>query len=240
MNSHRVPLLDVDGVLLDNHKWAVETARVTGDAAVPMLGGQEEIWGTRHQHVWDSAWSRANETYKFDLGLRRMNLSRWWDWVHADWIVQMCAEMGLQPPVSFEERVDTAERIYHHVYTHADIVFPGSREAILDLDERFEIHTASGNPGWVVETVLDGLGVRDRIGMPFGSDLADLQKGDDRFNPIILEAIGADPTEVVLVDDDDRALVAARRHGITAVKMGTDGEGDLTISRLSDLSNLDV
>ena len=74
--------------------------------------------------------------------------------------------------------------------------------------------------------------------MPFGSELADRQNGDDRFNPIILEAIGADPTEVVLVDD--RALVAARRHGITAVKMGTDGEGDLTISRLSDLSNLDV
>ncbi len=235
---HRFLLLDVDGVLLDNDKWEVESGRVIGDAGVPMVGGKEEIWRD-HQQIWHATWLRANETYKFELGLRRLNLSRWWDRVHAEWLVQMCAEMQLEPPVSFEEQVDVAERIYSHVYTHADIVLPGTREAILDLDERFEIHTASGNPGWVIETVLTRLGVRDRIGMPFGSDLVGLHKGDDRFYPLILEAIGADAEEVIVVDDGDRHLKAAKRHGITAVKMGVDDDRTHTISRLSDLTRLE-
>ena len=62
--------------------------------------------------------------------------------------------------------------------------------AIEKLSGQFEIHMASGNPSFVVETVLPRLGVSDRVGRPFGSDLVGCQKGDSRFYPAILEACG--------------------------------------------------
>lgn len=152
----------------------------------------------------------------------------------------MCRVVGVEAPETFEERVDVAERATVHIIENTEGVFPGAAGAIEELSGRFEIHMASGNPSFVVESVLRRLGVRDRVGRPFGSDLVGCQKGDSRFYPAILEIVGAEPSRAVVVDDGAEPLASARAAGLRTVQVGgpTEGEPDLTVGFLAELPDV--
>ena len=115
--------------------------------------------------------------------------------------------------------------------------FRDPERLIKALAKNFEIHTASGNPSWVVETLLSGMGVRELIGKPFGSDLVGYPKGHRTFHVRILKEVGALPEDSIVVDDDDSPLLAARKLGAKTVKVGGAGldHFDLTIGSLSEL-----
>ena len=233
----RFLFLDVDGVILDNAKWESESSRLAGAAFSEMLGGDTDIWAEHQERLWLRVWNNGNEEYREALGLRSLNLSRWWDRLHAEWVLQLCDEVGVEAPCTFEERVDAAERALTNVYLNTNAVFPGSGAAIKALAKNFEIHTASGNPSWVIETLLSGMDVRELIGKPFGSDLVGYHKGHRTFHARILKEVGALPEVSIVVDDDDSPLLAARKLGAKTVKVGGAGldHFDLTIGSLSEL-----
>ena len=185
-------------------------------------------------------WSRGCQEFRGGPGLRGLNLSRWWDRVEAEWIAEVCKVVGVEAPETFEERVDVAERATIHILDNTEGVFPGAAGAIEELSGRFEIHMASGNPSFVVETVLRRLGVSDRVGKPFGSDLVGCQKGDSRFYPAILEAVGAEPSRAVVVDDGAEPLAAARAVGLRTVQVGgpPSEESDMTVKSLAELPDV--
>ena len=232
-----VLLLDVDGVILDNERWEEESARLGGPALASLLGGDPEVWAAHQERVWQEVWRRGSSEFRPDPGRRGLNLSRWWDRVEAEWIAQVCEVVGVEAPGTFEERVDVAERATIHILENTEGIFPGAAGAIEELSGRFEIHMASGNPSFVVETVLRRLDVRDRVGRPFGSDLVGFQKGDSRFYPAILEAVGAEPSRAVVVDDGAEPIAAARAAGLKTVQVGVppSGEPDLTVGSLAEL-----
>ena len=185
-------------------------------------------------------WSRGCREFRGDPGLRGLNLSRWWDRVEAEWIAEVCKVVGVEAPETFEERVDVAERATIHILDNTEGVFPGAAGAIEELSGRFEIHMASGNPSFVVEAVLRRLGVSDRVGKPFGSDLVGCQKGDSRFYPAILETVGAEPSRAVVVDDGAEALAAARAVGLKTVQVGgpPSEKSDMTVGSLAELPDV--
>ena len=136
--------------------------------------------------------------------------------------------------------MDVAERALTHLYENTEAVCPGSPDAVKRLSDDFEIHMASGNPAWIIETVLSRLGVRDLIGKPFGSDLIGFQKGHGQFYPAIVEAVGAKPSDVIVVDDGETALASARKAGLMTVKVGgvEPGRFDLAVSSLAELPDV--
>lgn len=240
MRSRPVLLLDVDGVLLDNERWEEESARLGGPALASLLGGDPEVWAAHQERVWQEVWRRGCSEFRGDPGRRGLNLSRWWDRVEAEWIAQVCEVVGVEAPQTFEERVDVAERATIRILENTEGVFPGAPGAIEELSGPFEIHMASGNPSFVVETVLRRLGVSDRVGRPFGSDLVGHQKGDSRFYPAILEAVGAEPSRAIVVDDGAEPLAAARAAGLKTVRVGgPPGAGsDLTVGSVAELPDV--
>ena len=235
----RFLFLDVDGVILDNAMWEAESSRLVGAAISELLGGDADAWAEHQERLWLRVWNRGNEEYTEALGLRRLNLSRWWDRLHAEWVLQLCDEVGVEAPRTFEERVDVAERAFTNVYLNTRAVFPGAGAAIEALAKDFEIHTASGNPSWVIETLLTGMGIRELIGRPFGSDLVGYQKGHRTFHARILNEVGARPQESIVVDDHEMPLLAAAKLGAKTVRVGNAGscEFDLAIESLSELPN---
>jgi len=222
----KVVLLDVDGVLLDHTQWEQEWARLAGPALCPVLGGNSQAWVEHQEAVWQRVWQQACREDARELGLRGLNLSRWWDRVFAEWIAELCACVGVDSPATFEERVDAAERVLSFFHQHTEAVVPGAAEAIMSLSGTFDIHMASGNPSWIVENILARLGVTNVVGTPFGSDLVGVQKGNERFYPTILERVGVSGREAILVDDGDGCLANASRWGIRTVKVGDPGSSD--------------
>ena len=220
-----VLLLDLDDVLLDLTHWDEEWIRIGPDILPSVLDVDPIAWAKGQRAVFEKVWLAATKTFRPVLGLRRRNLARWWERVHAEWIEASCRAAGGTAPPTFEERVDASKRIHAAFFARADVVFEGAAEAIVALSERFDLHMASGNPAWVIEMALERIGVRELVGYPFGSDLAGVQKAHPDFYPTILRTIGVDGSRVMLADDGDVPLRNAAKHGILPVRIGPAGDG---------------
>ena len=72
------------------------------------------------------------------------------------------------------------------------------------------------------------------------TDLLGVRKGSEAFYPRILREIGAGPKDVLVVDDEDDALDAAKRAGARTAKVGRDSNGsyDFVVENLSELPPL--
>ena len=231
-----VVLLDVDGVLLDNASFDTEWERLGADAFGFLGGDPSSLAG-----VLDRAWKRVEGEHVRALARtepsERPPPSIWWDQANADWIEEACRLVGVAAPAVAEDRVAAAERGLSFYFNHTQALIPGAARAIERLAGSFEIHMASGNPAFVVEIVLDRLGVRELVGHPFGSDLLGeyKQHGVD-FYRRIGSRIGTG-APLIVVDDLDGPLASAREVGAIAVKVGTDpGEAHhLAIDALEEL-----
>ncbi len=233
-------LLDLDGVILDNDQWLPEWERLAESAFVEILGGEVSSWIRHQEETWQRVRVRGFQDYNDEGGLRGLNLARTWDRLHADWIVETCAAVGVAAPKTREGQVDAAERVLTHFYLNTRGVFPGVVEAVSELGNSFDIHMASGNPSWIVQTVLDRLGLQDIVGKPFGSDLLGVRKESQSFYPKIFGEIGANPKDVFVVDDEDDALAAAERAGAKTVKVGkaSNRSYGFIVESLSELPQL--
>jgi phosphoglycolate phosphatase-like HAD superfamily hydrolase len=239
-----VMLLDVDGVILDHDRSDPEWERLAGQAFSPHLGGAPDAWHAAQSDAWSRV--SAREYRELD-GLPESSwphASDWWDRVNAQWIEEACKLVGVTAPRTPKARADIAERALDFYCRNTRGVFPGTADVIAQLAERFELHMASGNPARIVEALLRRLNVRELIGFPFGSDLAGALKRapHEQFYRAITTKIGGHPEKLIVVDDYDRPLAAARElFGAVTVRVGTPSETDgdnIVIDRLSSLPAL--
>ena len=237
-----VMLLDVDGVILDSDQYDPEWERLAGQAFVPLLGGDPEAWPAAQSAAWNSVTARRFSELDEMSESERPHPSVWWDGLYAEWVEEACKLAGVSTPTP-EERARVGDAAFDFYCRNARGVFPETAGTIARLAERFELHMASGNPAWIVEAVLRGLGVRHLVGQPFGSDLAGALKRApfEQFYRGIEAKIGQ-ASKPIVVDDDERCLAAARKTlGAITVRVGTPSEGDgdnIVIDRLSSLPAL--
>ena len=235
-------LLDLDGVVLDNERYEPEWERLAGRAFMPLLGGSADSWAEHQEAVWQEVSGRGVCELEEQSPLERPPPSEWWDRMNSEWIAETCERVGVRAPSTPRERIDVAERALAFYFRNTRGVFPGTADTIVRLSRGFEVHMASGNPASVVETVLERLGVREQVGFPFGSDLAgEYKQHSVPFYGEILSRIEAQPDPLIVVDDVDSALDAARELGAVTVKVGPasqGGEHDFLIETLAELPPL--
>lgn len=214
--SRPILLLDVDGVLLDIALYDVEWERLADAVLSPVLGTRPAGWAEPQHAAWLTAAGRARE-----LHTRRSHPEHFWSELHAEWIAELCRRAGISAPVTRMSCAALGRAALQLYYRSTRAVVPGAREAIEALSRRYELHMASGNPAFVVETILQRIGVPELVGQPFGSDLLGVFKDDPkRFYGAILERLGADNRDVYVIDDADAALLAAREIGVKTIAIG--------------------
>ena len=237
-------LLDVDGVILDNSLYDPEWDRLAGQAFAPLLGGNPAAWPAAQVDAWRRVSSKRFREIDEMPESNRPHPSAWWDSLNAEWIEEACKLVGVTAPGTPRARTDVAEQALDFFCRNTESFFPGVADAITQLAQRFELHMASGNPAWIVEALLRRLDVRDLVGHPFGSDLAGAHKGTpyEQFYRAITDKIGGHPEKLIVVDDYDKPLAAARElFGAVTVRVGTPSETDgdnIVIDRLSSLPAL--
>lgn len=239
-----VMLLDVDGVILDNSLYDPEWDRLAGQAFSPHLGGPADTW---HAAQSDARIRVSSKEYRELSQMPESSWphpSDWWDRVNAEWIEEACKVVGVTAPGTPRARTDVAEQALDFFCRNTESFFPDIVDAIRQLSQRFELHMASGNPAWIVEALLRRLGARELIGFPFGSDLAGALKRApyEQFYRAITTKIGGHPEKLVVVDDAEKPLAAARELlGAITVRVGTPSETDgdnIVIDSLSSLPAL--
>jgi FMN phosphatase YigB (HAD superfamily) len=233
-----VMLLDVDGVLLDIGMQMAEWDRLADHVFEPLLGARDGGWAALQRGAWlDTSRRISNALWKLDAA-QRPPPSSFWNELLEQWITQLCASAELNAPATVEDRALLGQRALAGYARNSRAVVSAAAETIASLSQRFELHMASGNPAFVVESVLEGIGVRELVGFPFGSDLASAYKEESaRFYTSICERLGVNPEHVWVVDDRDTHLAAARALGAKTIKIGpaSNARHDLVLPQLSAL-----
>ena len=239
-----VMLLDVDGVILDRDRSDPEWERLAGQAFSPHLGGPADAWHAAQSDAWSRLSAREYRELNEMPESNWPHASDWWDRVNAEWIEEACKLVGVAAPGTPRARTDVAEQALDFFCRNTESFFPGIADAITQLAQRFELHMAPGNPAWIVKALLRRLDVRDLVGRPFGSDLAGAHKGApyEQFYRAITTKIGGHPEKLIVVDDFEGPLAAARElFGAVTVRVGAPSETDgdnIVIDRLSSLPAL--
>ena len=205
--------LDVDGVLVDAVKLPQEYVRLMGDVLAPALGGTPEDWGRANAVVFPRVWAEnkewSDDPDELNRHVGRLNIQG------------MAEHLGIEPPDD-----DTCMRLdddfHRHVRGTGDFFFDASAAVVRALAGSYDIHTASGNTSWLIDLMLKRLGVRELVGLPFGSDLVSTRKGSPDFYPRIFERAGTDPGTALVVDDDPHQLALATELGAATVLVRPD------------------
>lgn len=134
----------------------------------------------------------------------------------------MCRVLGIREPDE-----DTSYRLglefNLHVRGAHGAVFPEAAPAVRSLAARYDVHLATGNPSWLCEAQLDGMGVRDAVGILCGPDLLGTPKHSPRYYPHLFALASVDPAEVVVVDDRPGQLDLAAAAGAKTVLVSQAG-----------------
>jgi len=232
-------LLDVDGVLLDVSLYEAEWERLADQVFGPLFGSRAGGWSALQRTAWlDTTRRVTSALWKLNAS-ERPPPSSFWIELLEQWIAGVCRNAELDAPATIEERAHVAQRAFECYVRNTSAVVPAAAETIAALSERFELHMASGNPAFIVESVLERIGVRELVGFPFGSDLAGAYKEDGtRFYEAICERLGTSAENVWVVDDRDPYLDAARELGAKTIKVGPATAGarhDLVVESLGSL-----
>jgi len=214
--SRRAIFLDVDGVMLDPERTSAEWVRLMGEVLAPALGGTPEEWGRANAKVFPRVFADRASWYRPDPEVSERLLI-------TMMFREECALLELAAP-SDEEAFRLGRELDVHVSHHTRAAFPATVEVIRNLALSFELHTATGNPSWRVEPMLEQWGVRDLFGVLPGGDLVGVMKGAEAFYPSVFALAGVEASEAVVVDDHNDMLLSARALGARTVLIG-DGRG---------------
>lgn len=218
--ARRAIFLDVDGVMLDPTRTSAEWIRLMGDVLAPALGGTPEDWGRANADVFPRVFFDRDRWYRDDPLESERSL-----------VTQVfqgeCEFLGI-PLLSSDEAVRLGREIDVYVGQHTRAAFPRTIEVIRELAVTFELHTATGNPPWRVEPMLEQWGVRDLFGVLPGEHVVGVMKDSDAFYPAVFALAGVDATEAIVVDDKDAILRKASTLGATTVLVHSGGTEDDT------------
>jgi phosphoglycolate phosphatase-like HAD superfamily hydrolase len=232
--TRRAVFLDVDGVMLDPPRTGAEWERLIGDVLAPALGGTPEEWGRANADVFPRVFADRGGWYHDDPIEAERRLV-------TEIFQGACEFLGL-PLVSADDAVSLGRKVDAYVGRHTRAAFPRTVEVIRTLSLTFQLHTATGNPSWRIEPMLQRWGVRDLFGVLPGIDLAGAMKNSDAFYPAVFALAEVDAPEAVVVDDDGAQVLRARALGATTVLVhgeGTEGAdtaaADLVIANIEEL-----
>jgi len=150
--SRRAVFLDVDGVLLDPERTRAEWIRLMGDVLAPALGGTQGEWGRANAEAFPTAFADRGRWYDDDPAAAERNLI-------TILLREPCRIVGVPYPGD-DEAFALGRRVDAYVCRRADCAFPATIDVIRDLAASHDLHTATGNPSWRVEALLDQWGVR--------------------------------------------------------------------------------
>ena len=199
----RAVYLDVDGVINDHALNPGMWDAHLGEVLAPALGGAAPEWGRANREVFPKIWA-GQHTWGIDPMTRIRT--------ESTLIVSgMCEALGIVPP-SPERCFELWQRVDRYVAGTGKAAFPGTASAIEALAETFAVHTATGNPSWRVEALLDVLGVRHLVGFLAGPDLVGIAKSEVAYYDRVFDATEVNPSEALIVDDSadciERAITA--------------------------------
>jgi len=196
--------LDVDGVINDHALNPGMWDAHFGEVLAPVLGGDARAWGKANRAVFPAIWAR-NESWGTDP-MTRIRIEA------AETIGAMAEYLGMARPAP-DQCFDLLRAADVHIAATAEAAFPFAAEAIRALAARLPVHTATGNPSWRVEALLNGLGVRELVGVLAGPDLVNIWKGGPVYYERVFAAAEVAPAEALVVDDSEKCLAWAAEAG---------------------------
>lgn len=217
-----VLFVDMGGVLLDTSRLAPQWRRLLGEFLSPRLGGAPEAWAKANVPAFDRSWNvRYREAVDATGG---RGARAFWPEDARLWLADMCAEVGV--PLLAPPRVDEiALAAQRYVAERVDAALPGAVPALRQLKDRgLRIHLAAAGWSPVLEAYLRGLGARELVDCPYGSDLVDTFKSGVHFYRAMLADARVDPSRAAVVDDYPSALDWARACGLRTYLLPARGE----------------
>jgi putative hydrolase of the HAD superfamily len=128
------------------------------------------------------------------------------------------------------ERADDLVEHYHHIEVVTD-----TAEVVRDLREAgVPVHLATNQHDLRTAYMREELGYGDLLDSTFSSCELGVTKDDPAFFHRIVEQLALEPGQVLLVDDKDRFVDAARDAGLRGVVWTVDDGPDALRSRLRE------
>ena len=207
--------LDDGGVLNDNTRRARQWQRLVARYFVPRLGGVPEAWAAANAEVAARLFREYEEHFGADAPA---SWTAYWAGYEEDWLGGMCAAVGVTPPPDRATRLRLVRECDHYVTRRVRAAMPGAVGAIRQLHAAgYTLATASGETSWELDGYLTGMRVRGCFGALYGPDQVDTAKAGPLFYERVFAHAGVPPSEVVVVDDSERALGWAAEVGARTV-----------------------
>lgn len=174
---------------------------------------------------------------------------RWWRDEHrgyktADRIRWLLQRLEIERPMDCEHIAAAIVEVDRALLDYPPLLLPGAAEALEALSERYRLAIVSDTgfaSGRAQDAVLEGYGLRER----FTATIYSMDVGHSKPRPEIfraaLDALGAEPAEVLHVGDNERTDVGgALAMGMRAVRLDAirdSGEtrGERVAKSLSEL-----
>ena len=231
MQAHAI-FLDLDGVLLDPVRTPAEWVRLVGDVLAPALGGEPADWGRANAEAFPRVFADRDRWVHDDPETAERRLV-----THQ--LREQCRLVDVPDPGD-DRAVSLGRELDHHVCRHADCAFPATGGVIRELAAAGPVHTATGNPSWRVETLLEQWGVRELVGVPAGVDLVKAMKHTDAFYGRVFALARVRADQAVVVDDAPEHLARVRSLGARTVHVDPAGSlssaaADAVIANIAQL-----
>jgi FMN phosphatase YigB (HAD superfamily) len=229
----RAVFLDVDGVLLEPERTAAEWVRLVGDVLAPALGGEAAAWGRANAALFPVVFEDQARWFDPDPMVSERNLV-------TELLRAQCAFVGVPYPGD-DAAFALGRELDLYVCRNADCAYPATIAVIRALAARRKVHTATGNPSWRVEALLEQWGVRDLVGVLVGKDLVGVMKATEDFYHRAFAMAGVAPADAIVVDDASSHLRRARAVGARTVLVdpgGTQPTGDHVDSVIGNVAEL--
>ena len=181
----------------------------------PRLGGAPAAWAAANAEVA----ARLGREYEAHFGTDpAASWSAYWAGYEEDWLGGMCAVLGIAPPPERATRLRLVRECASYVTRRVRVAMPGAVGAIRRLHAAgYPLATASGEASWELDGYLTGMRVRGCFGALYGPDRVDTAKAGPLFYERVFAHAGVPPSEVVVVDDSERALGWAAAVGARTV-----------------------
>jgi len=232
------PVLFIDNgdVMNDNDLRGAQWQRLVGEFFAPVLGGDPARWAEANHIVPPRLWeafhvsTSARVNAEYDAFNRAFQLA---------WLRDMCAEVGVAPPIEEEAILRLAHRADAYVTPRVRAAHPGAADAIRALHARgYHLHTASGEHSTELDGYLTGMGVRHCFDRLYGADLVKAHKSGPHYYARVFADAGVNPADALVIDDKPFVLAWAAALGARTAVVGAatgEFEPDLRVGSLAEL-----
>ncbi|HZR42055.1 MAG TPA: HAD family hydrolase [Ktedonobacteraceae bacterium] len=238
--SRLVIFLDDGGVMNDNTQRGPQWRRLVAEFFTPLLGGTPEAWSEANRTMSDQLFDPVNWQKRIQAASDYASFDRRYQ---LDWLAGMCEFVGVPTPPE-EEYLELAYRATAFIISRVRADFPGAIDAVRTLHSQgYTLHTASNGCSRDLNSLLNGMGIRDCFGRLYGPDLVNAfkLKGPEYYERIFAD-LGISPTDALVVDDSSRAISLAAQTGARTVLVNNsfhqETAGTLQIKSLAELPQM--